>query len=437
MILLNALDVQAQNVFHVRAGASGSGNGLNWKDAYTSLPSTLIRGATYYIADGSYGSYVFDDPSSGSLVTTILKATPESHGTPMGWQDSYGDGAAIFERLVFSSDNWVFDGQVGGGPGAWNVGHGFVIYSTANVLVTLSGSRDNIVIRHTKMYSDRGTTFIAGVKGTTGSANRITLAYCEISNIFGVILHINNWTNCTIEYNYFFYNKSTATMHAEGISSIGTNSNIVIRYNLWDKIEGTAVLAGVNYGSSDNWQIYGNIFSRSVTPIYYYWEDPGTNQNSMSNSKFLNNTIVGIPSGVSQGAVVIQRGSNNLIYNNIWYANVANSFRISGTHDYQYGDNNIRIEGCSPPNYCPKDSELVSGETSGQAKAGDPFLDYKEEPLVADLRAMTENGMDTSSIVSGNSTDMRGIIRGHNGVWARGALERGVSEPKGLRITSN
>src|SRR5688572_27675121 len=38
----------------IRAGATGAANGNNWTDAWTSLPSSLVRGDTYYIADGTY-----------------------------------------------------------------------------------------------------------------------------------------------------------------------------------------------------------------------------------------------------------------------------------------------------------------------------------------------------------------------------------------------
>ena len=52
-----------------------SGNGSSWSNAWDSLPSTLVRGDTYYIADGSYGSYTFNDAQSGSTLIYIKKAT--------------------------------------------------------------------------------------------------------------------------------------------------------------------------------------------------------------------------------------------------------------------------------------------------------------------------------------------------------------------------
>ena len=50
----------AQSVFFIRAGATGANNGSDWTNAYISLPTKLQRGATYYVADGSYGGYNFN-----------------------------------------------------------------------------------------------------------------------------------------------------------------------------------------------------------------------------------------------------------------------------------------------------------------------------------------------------------------------------------------
>ena len=60
--------------YYVRAGATGANNGADWANAYTSLPGTLTRGSTYYVADGSYSGYTFDDDASGtSTITTPLR----------------------------------------------------------------------------------------------------------------------------------------------------------------------------------------------------------------------------------------------------------------------------------------------------------------------------------------------------------------------------
>jgi hypothetical protein len=111
-ILSLALTARAQ-VYHVRAGATGANNGSDWNNAYTSLPATLQRGATYYVAAGNYGSYTFNTPASGTTRITIKRAIESDHGSSTGWQSSYGTGAAVFAPVLqFNTPYWTFDGQV-------------------------------------------------------------------------------------------------------------------------------------------------------------------------------------------------------------------------------------------------------------------------------------------------------------------------------------
>ena len=49
-----AASAEAAN-HYVRQGAGGSGG--DWTNAYSDLPSTLTRGDTYYVADGTYSSH--------------------------------------------------------------------------------------------------------------------------------------------------------------------------------------------------------------------------------------------------------------------------------------------------------------------------------------------------------------------------------------------
>lgn len=425
ILLLGAMTTTSlAATYCVRPTQQGNGDGLTWTNAKalsSVISSGTSRGHTYYISGEGYGAVAFSALASGTSLITMKKATASDHVTDTGWNTSWGTTTASFDSWYISSDYWYLDGQVGGGPGSWNTDYGFSIYSKSTDLITLYQSRSHITIRHTKGDSDR-TGKLNGIKATTGAYNNIVVSYCQLSNMFGVPFHINSWSDCIIEYCYLYANKSTPDWHGEGISSIGTNTNITIRYSLWDMIEGTAVIAGVNSGRSDNWQIYGNIFSRCVTPVYYYWEaPPSTNQNEMINLKFINNTIVGMP-GVSEGGVVIQSGSNNLIYNNIWYNNIANSFGLGGTHDYNYASNNVRVENCSP-NPCDKNSDIAGTEAHGQKTTRNPFLNYNSNPLLADFTAYIQAGLNTNSLVSGNGVDMLGRTRGADGTWDRGAIE--------------
>ena len=101
-----AADTFAQTAY-VRAGATGTGSGTDWTNAYGTLPDPLVRGTTYYVADGSYAAYTFNDAASGTTAITVVKATAADHGTGTGWLATYGDGASTFASLRIVSTGYV------------------------------------------------------------------------------------------------------------------------------------------------------------------------------------------------------------------------------------------------------------------------------------------------------------------------------------------
>lgn len=154
--------VSAANKY-VRAGASG--NGSDWTNAYGSLPATLTRGDTYYLADGNYGSYAFDDAESGTQWITVKKAIQSDHGTDTGWQNSYGDGAAEFSKWNFQTNYWEVDGQVGQWSSDWPgyVPYGFVVHRPMTdraVQVGTVGNRLSFIkLKHVNAYFDETTVW--------------------------------------------------------------------------------------------------------------------------------------------------------------------------------------------------------------------------------------------------------------------------------------
>jgi hypothetical protein len=438
-VLLGVTLASAAN-HYVRAGASG--NGSDWTNASGSLPASLTRGDVYYVAEGSYGGYTFSGSGSGTI--TIKKATPADHGTDTGWQDSYGDGVAAFSPITFSGSNYVFDGQTGGGPGSWTSGFGFRISNSGagsgnDALVWIESGASNITIAHTEMAATRNTK-TAGIKGTGGGNSNIRLTHSYIHALFGVHFHMNGWSDSTIEYSHLSDNHSTAEWHSEGISYLGTVTNLVIRYNIWHKIEGTAVFAGVNSGQGQNWKIYGNVLSSTDCPPLAIYTD-GSNNNSMSGLDFHNNVIADVHA--SQGGIYIMQGSNNRVYNNIWFHNDVNTLAINATHDYNWFYDNIRTDGCSPA--CDMNPGAVSAEAHAQAGTGNPFVNWDgvSDPAGANfhLKAATNPGL---TLAAPFNIDMSGNVRGADGTWDRGAYEFGgtpptpdtqaPTAPKGLRL---
>ena len=60
---------------------SGAMTGANWSNAYANLPSTLVRGDVYYLADGNYGTSLnISTAASGTTTITIKKAQAYDYG---------------------------------------------------------------------------------------------------------------------------------------------------------------------------------------------------------------------------------------------------------------------------------------------------------------------------------------------------------------------
>ncbi|MDO8426271.1 MAG: right-handed parallel beta-helix repeat-containing protein [Deltaproteobacteria bacterium] len=398
---------------YVRSGAAGNSSGTDWTNAWTALPSTLTRGDTYYIADGSYGSYTFNDAASGSTKIYVKKAIASDHGTDTGWLSSYGDGQAVFSATVyFTTSYWVFDGQTGSGKS----GYGFKITTSgANKLLRFDNTPSYITVSRVEMQH-RGINTESGddIIYTLG-AKYITVSRCYLHDAGRAPILLRGTTDSIFEYLYVARNWSTGTEHSEGISAYnGTHRNIV-RHSVWEDITGTGVLMF----DGDGWEIYGNVLF--YTPGFTGSVGNGAIATwtgySVTNAKVYNNTFVNLK-GWNTG-LSFDLGGSNKAYNNLWY----NCERVkfgNVSHDYDWFYNSG-----------------TQSETHAQYGAGDPFVssalyNYR-------LKSATAAGLALSSPYN---IDMEGKVRGSDGVWDRGAYEYGVgsinnttpSAPGGLTV---
>jgi hypothetical protein len=112
--------VQAQGVYCVRAGGSGAKNGSDWNNAFPSLPESLQRGATYYIADGNYGAVTFTFTVVIAIITstsTVSKQASASNGFYIfRVADSTGGGTSINGSVQF-----IVGDTAGSSVGAYGV----------------------------------------------------------------------------------------------------------------------------------------------------------------------------------------------------------------------------------------------------------------------------------------------------------------------------
>jgi hypothetical protein len=385
----------AAQTFYVRPGATGANNGNDWANAYTSLPNSLVRGSTYYIADGTYSSYTFDDSASGTAIITIKKATASDNGTWVGWDSSYGDGQAIFGPIVFKSSYYSFDGQTRD-ESSWtsSSAYGFVINGGNggnNAKLIDVSSADNIIIRHVYAYynniktgSDINENRDHGLYSLSGS-NNINMEYCYLKNTSWKAAILINSTSGPITIN----NNVFENIFKKELFSARSTDNVTFSNNYCKNIAGTGALVA---DDSDNWDIFGNIFwspnssFKFTDVIIGTWTgDHPSRTETLNNWKIYNNTFYQM-NGATK--IEIQKGTGNIASNNL-FLNFSSS--ITGSITASNNDQGAPIA-------------IVNNASSGKFQ----------------LVNATSQG---DTLQSKYNTDMNGNQRGKDGTWDRGALE--------------
>jgi hypothetical protein len=405
--------VSAQDYHYVRSGAAGSNDGSDWNNAWTQLPQSLQRGHTYYIADGNYPSYVFDDTESGSQYIYIKKATQSDHGTDTGWGSGYGDGTATFSGgIAFVSDYYEMDGQVRGSD--WQSGYGFKVYhGSIDLFYGGDGDSDNLIFRYVEVegLGIDNPAHDDGIYAPVGNFN-IIFSHCYLHDFGRTPILTGSADSWIIEYSYIARNSNDPYYHSEALAD--TNSdNFVIRHNIWADIEGTGYIIALNRGSGvgyvDNWEIYGNVFLYNYD-IPFNRDGLGDgaiaviNEQIPRNWKIYNNAFINLPGLSSRITLGLEMGggSNNVAYNNLWYdCSTANHWGVTADYNYYINTNH-------------------DSEPNEQVGSSDPFVDWINGDY--HLKTPTESGFSLSSPYN---VDMDSVIRGDDGVWDRGAYEYG------------
>jgi hypothetical protein len=279
-ILLLPTAVNAANQ-HIREGASGTYATTQcdtWESARAcdDLPTNLVRGDTYWIADGAYARHVFADAESGETYITVKKATAGAgnHGSDTGWDDAYGDGQAVWGVAIvatkyefgpsFRRGYYVFDGVVGSGDDPSTYGFGIYGVDDTKKQIQLGLPQlgdhayqiDHITVSHTAIVASAITANCIYSKSVDGSeATNITLSnnyiYNSTSNILAT--QANGWV---VANNYFDGNHSREAGHGQQISHHGCDDWIV-RGNTF--VDSYVFITGAHKPTNHRWQIYNNI----------------------------------------------------------------------------------------------------------------------------------------------------------------------------------
>ncbi|MHB9029535.1 MAG: hypothetical protein ACYC9O_12265, partial [Candidatus Latescibacterota bacterium] len=412
---------------YVRQGAVGRNDGSDWTNAWTQLPDTLVRGDTYYFADGTYPPYTFNDPVSGTAKIWIKKATADNHGTNVGWNVLHGDGQALFSGAgsiwSIASSHWVFDGVSATND---TLGHGFKLKpSTADakgIRIIGPGASASInvpdflefryiEIEHRGM--DTGTDDDAAIfvnSSETEGCTDVLFSHCYIHDVGWVHMLTRCCKNWTVEYCYFARNQSDPEQHSCSWSDQLSN-DMIVRYNTWADCEGTGIIEWVgieNAGyTSNNWKIFGNLF-------FYHAGNPfnrdgtpggtisGVSYHTETNVWFVNNTIVNIPG--TAGVRHYPGSADCYSYNNLYYKSGRVLYNET-IHDYDYFIDMTFAFG------------TVAQANDFIENGAVPFIDVHTDNFT--LAKPTAPG---KSLPSPFNIDRLGIVRGGD-AWDRGAYE--------------
>lgn len=266
----------------VRSEAVGANDGSDWQNAYTALPATLVRGDTYYIADGNYSGYVFNTTSTandGTKIITIKKATVAAHGTETGWDNVYGNGQAIFQQPDDFSNNYrkfvfaievsyiTIDGSVGSGSDISTYGFKLLQHPSYGDVDNPSGYQTSFNLITLGQDLGKRTSVVAGHKflhlALIGSGHLSCVDsdpyVCRSDGINYNFSPSEGGGFNDLEIGYVY-----ASGFKENISLLGGNNGSIHDCYFSDNVSGPdAHGQNINIDSLDNFNIYNNIFKDS------------------------------------------------------------------------------------------------------------------------------------------------------------------------------
>ena len=384
---------QSPTLRYVRAGATGAGTGTDWSNACADFTgacavSSLVRGATYYVADGSYSGRTWNRANSGSSRIVIRKATSADHGTSSGWVNSYGDGQAVFNGVhSVTTDYWTFDGQVGDyrSLGIQSYGFKFDFSEGQNAVTNLGDFNTFQYIDFDGITATGNHNYSGETKGLAAyGGNNWTVSHCAIHG--GESLLQGGGNNWVLEYSYLYNARSTASnFHSNVFYASGMNGG-VFRFNrVWDYNDEGLFFTGYN-GTISNIKVYGNVFFTDGSPInprgIELRQDYG-----YSNIEIYNNTFsrLGVGGILNRSPETGHTCSNCIAHNNLSYQ--AGNTLTGMTNSNNTADNTNRF------------ANLANG-------------DFRLTAALAGL-----------ALQAPYHVDLTGLTRGADGVWDRGAHE--------------
>lgn len=420
LIALFVALLPAASQLYCGAAATGAGNGINWDNQCNFNSATLVRGNSYYIADGTYSRTTFATAASSTELIVIKKATIADHGIDQGWVNSMGDGQAVFGTITVTTPHWFISGTSGGGPGAWEIGLGIKV-TGIDAAALVDENNDSVVLEHVEIAPgsvgpDSANAVVIDLQ------NKLTIRYAWIHDIGCDVFKIRYGADdFTLEYSKVARSYQDAGgCHGDLFEAqAATFNRWTIRYNFFEDVVGSYLFGAHDTATINGYWIYGNIL--------HFRNKPSTTGNgtvgtltaggTINDLQFHNNTISGefdSVLGIYQGASGVISGS---AYNNIWHRAAGSSYSFTYSAITHGSNSHYNI------------SPSVGGETN---LSGDPFTASSTGDFT--LTAATAVGV---ALADPYNFDMNGVQRGADGNWDRGAIEYQPEEALNFWVNKN
>jgi hypothetical protein len=431
LVLLAAMLTAAQGLganYYVRKGATGTGSGVNWTNAWPDFSSINYRalscGDTVWIAGGTYTSTLATGISCTSGKPIAFNRVLASDPVPsaaVGWNSSFDSLVDIKASPGINvSGNYVtVDGRSRYPATTYGIRVTIPASGGNGVVAAQTGSVDNLRLYNIEVLGPYCTSsapcstaaYGVNIAPSTNNVTNLLVSNCSIHGI-SEALRASNWNVATIEYNHIADTANDGVDHEDVIYSY-PSSNVIWRYNIIDNSPNDGLF--FEFGGATNLYFYGNIFYGS-TDSFLTTKAPGT-----YGPIHIYNNVFQAPSGTNYGWITSNgstMSSSDEVYNNVFY-NVSNDLGAakSGYNAYSY----TTLNGYPWPSNETGSFSFVDNGSVFVSVSGGNFHLAAGSVLIDKGKALTADGYINK--------DIDGDTRGADGSWDVGAYEHQAANP--------
>jgi hypothetical protein len=439
---------------------AGSKSGASWSNAMAQLPSTLVRGDTYYMADGNYASYNFNTPNSGTTTITVKKAQSydfgrTSDGCPndisAGWDAAtMGNSQAVWPEIFGGTKPpqpgfFVLDGNgqstgVGCGKApsqnlpASDCGLAVIITCCGQDSGFDIGQNNNPGNQRSSNWTFKHFEIQGGGDADNGAESQEEIRCrggCDNFVVQNSFFHETGcdffkipWTTSFIvENTYIRQNMSSATCHGQLWYTEVTASGVDFHSNIIQDIQGTGIWVCLTGCQASGWTIYNNVIWRPMGDTrpgtangIFSCINPG---NQCTNMSFIGNSIVNYTADYA-GALGLHCDGNANTFT--WQNNLFYGITPSDRIDFQLCGGSLTEDHNAYLNSGTPLSGTSSTDIVIPTGAPNPFVNWTNVNF--NLASQNADWSKGGALPSPYNVDAAGNPRpGSDGVWDRGAYQ--------------